>query len=183
MFVCSLNLICLQNLHQGYVPQNLTRFLKARDWDPSKAYQMVSISIYLSANPIVFFFALCHLMFVVYPSYFSVAWLFKLETAKSDWQYIICKFAYNFLSYHCISTEIWSCQINTLHHICFYGHLFFRNQLFLPTYIDQYVIHNSLECPATQERCSFSNIIIFFPILSHLCRALSATLCFPFKLI
>jgi hypothetical protein len=47
MFVCSLNLICLQNLHQGYVPQNLTRFLKARDWDPSKAYQMVSISIYL----------------------------------------------------------------------------------------------------------------------------------------
>jgi hypothetical protein len=30
-----------QNLHQGYVPQNLTRFLKARDWDPSKAYQML----------------------------------------------------------------------------------------------------------------------------------------------
>ncbi|GAU14737.1 hypothetical protein TSUD_203860 [Trifolium subterraneum] len=30
-----------QNVHQGYVTQNLTRFLKARDWDPSKAYQML----------------------------------------------------------------------------------------------------------------------------------------------
>lgn len=30
-----------QNVHQGYVTENLTRFLKARDCDPSKAYQML----------------------------------------------------------------------------------------------------------------------------------------------
>jgi hypothetical protein len=71
-----------------------------------------------------------HLSNVPYISViFSVAWLFKLETAKSDWQYIICKFAYNFLSYHCISTEIWSCQINTLHHICFVCQFLFQKPI------------------------------------------------------
>jgi len=30
-----------QNVHQGYVTETLMRFLKARDWDPSKAYKMV----------------------------------------------------------------------------------------------------------------------------------------------
>ncbi|CAL5199625.1 unnamed protein product [Lathyrus oleraceus] len=34
-----------QNLHQGYVTETLTRFLKARDWDPSKAYQMLIDSL------------------------------------------------------------------------------------------------------------------------------------------
>jgi hypothetical protein len=100
MFVCSLNLICLQNLHQGYVPQNLTRFLKARDWDPSKAYQMVSISIYLQLLLLLTNCFRIHLSNVPYISViFSVAWLFILETAKSDWQYIIRKFAYHCLSY------------------------------------------------------------------------------------
>lgn len=41
-----------QNVHQGYVTENLTRFLKARDCDPSKAYQMVCATLTL-------FFAQC----------------------------------------------------------------------------------------------------------------------------
>ncbi|RDX89517.1 Phosphatidylinositol/phosphatidylcholine transfer protein SFH2, partial [Mucuna pruriens] len=30
-----------QNVHQGHVTENLMRFLKARDWDPSKAHKML----------------------------------------------------------------------------------------------------------------------------------------------
>nr|KYP52129.1 SEC14 cytosolic factor [Cajanus cajan] len=33
--------ITCQNVHQGYVDETLVRFLKARDWDPSKAYKML----------------------------------------------------------------------------------------------------------------------------------------------
>lgn len=30
-----------QNVHQGHVTETLIKFLKAREWDPSKAYKMV----------------------------------------------------------------------------------------------------------------------------------------------
>lgn len=50
---------------------------------------------------------------------------------------------------------------NLLHNMCLYGDSFFRNQLFLLIYTEQYVIHSSQDCQGIQERCSFSNIIFF----------------------
>ncbi|PNX79250.1 sec14-like protein 1-like, partial [Trifolium pratense] len=34
-----------QNVHQGYVPETLIRFLKAREWNASKAHKMLIESL------------------------------------------------------------------------------------------------------------------------------------------
>lgn len=37
----------VQNVHQGYMRESLVRFLKARDWNVSKAHKMVgSLIVY-----------------------------------------------------------------------------------------------------------------------------------------
>lgn len=45
----------LQNVHQGHVTETLIRFLKAREWDLSKAHKMVRYTMEVS----LFFLQIC----------------------------------------------------------------------------------------------------------------------------
>jgi len=67
-----------QNVHQGYVTENLTRFLKARDWDPSKAHQMVCATLLLLN---VFFF--CSSLYV------NVTLMYILESLDHVFSWLI----------------------------------------------------------------------------------------------
>lgn len=83
--------VWLQNVHQGYLTETLERFLKAREWNVSKAHKMVrhDLLIFLKYRSI----CCAHLDVIL--SVVSVGRLFKLASGQwnrhdANSKYLIC---------------------------------------------------------------------------------------------